>query len=67
MPREIRIRERSVLVEGRLAIIFPTAELRFSKPGKDDVIQRLRDTSTYVKRDGLRRVLALQMQPRASQ
>ena len=60
-----KIRERSVLVEGDVAIIFGTAELRFADPGKEDAIQNLRYSSTYVKRQGRWRMLALQMQPRA--
>ena len=60
-----KIRERSVLVEGDVAIIFGTAELRFADPGKEDAIQSLRYTSTYVKRQGRWRMLALQMQQRA--
>jgi len=60
-----KIRERSVLVEGDIALVFGTAELRFADPGKDDVVQSLRYTSTYVKRQGQWRMLALQMQQRA--
>jgi ketosteroid isomerase-like protein len=60
-----QIRERSVLIEGDVAIIFGTAELRFADPGKEDAIQSLRYTSTYVKRQGRWRMLALQMQQRA--
>jgi ketosteroid isomerase-like protein len=59
------IRERSVLVEGDVAIIFGTAELRFAEPGKEESVQNLRYTSTYVKRQGQWRMLALQMQQRA--
>jgi ketosteroid isomerase-like protein len=59
------IRERSVLVEGDVAIVFGTAELRFADPGKEDSVQSLRYTSTYVKRQGQWRMLALQMQQRA--
>ena len=59
------IRERSVLIEGDIALIFGTAELRFADPGKEISVQDLRYTSTYVKRDGQWRMLALQMQQRA--
>jgi ketosteroid isomerase-like protein len=59
------IRERSVLVEGDVAIVFGTAELRFADPGNDETVQKLRYTSTYVKRGGQWRMLALQMQQRA--
>ena len=60
-----RIRERSVLIEGDIALIFGTAELRFADPGKGESVQDLRYTSTYVKRQGQWRMLALQMQQRA--
>jgi hypothetical protein len=59
------IRERSVLIEGDIALIFGTAELRFADPGKEVSVQDLRYTSTYVKRDGQWRMLALQVQQRA--
>ena len=62
-----KIRERTVLVEGDVAIIFGTTELRFAVPGKEDAIQNLRYTSTYVKRQDRWRMLALQMQQRASE
>ena len=60
-----KVRERSVLVEGDVAIIFGTADLRFAVPDKEDVMRSLRYTSTYVKRQGRWRMLALQMQQRA--
>jgi ketosteroid isomerase-like protein len=60
------IRERSVLVEGDVALVFGTAELRFADPGKEDSAQALRYTSTYVRRQGQWRMLALQMQQRAT-
>ena len=60
-----KIRERSVLVEGDVALIFGTTELRFADPGKEESVQNLRYTSTYVKRNGQWRMLALQMQQRA--
>jgi hypothetical protein len=59
------IRERSVLIEGDIALVFGTAELRFADLGKEVSIQDLRYTSTYVKRQGQWRMLALQMQQRA--
>ena len=59
------IRERSVLIEGDIALIFGTAELRFADPGKKASVQDLRYTSIYVKRHGQWRMLALQMQQRA--
>jgi ketosteroid isomerase-like protein len=59
------IRERSVLIEGDIALVFGTAELRFADPGREESVQNLRYTSTYVKRQGQWRMLALQMQQRA--
>ena len=61
------LRERSVLIEGDIALIFGTADLRFADPGKEDRVSSLRYTSTYVKRQGQWRMLALQMQPRSKQ
>jgi ketosteroid isomerase-like protein len=57
--------ERSVLMEGDVAFIFGTTELRFAVPGKEDAVSTLRYTSTWVKRQGEWRMLALQMQQRA--
>ena len=59
------LRERSVLLEGDIALIFGTAELRFASPGKPESVSTLRYTSTYVKRQGEWRLVALQMQQRA--
>ena len=59
------VRERSVLIEGDLALIFGTADLRFADPGKEDRVSSLRYTSTYVKRNGQWRMLALPMQQRS--
>ena len=61
------VRERSVLIEGDIALIFGTADLRFADPGKEDRVASLRYTSIYVKRNGQWRLLALQMQPRTKQ
>jgi ketosteroid isomerase-like protein len=61
------IRERSVLVEGDVALVFGTADLRFSNPGAGGSVSTLRYTSAYVKREGGWRMLALQMQQRASE
>lgn len=61
------IRERSVLIEGDVALVFGTAELRFATPGGEERVSTLRYTSTYVKRQGQWRMLALQMQKRAPQ
>ena len=60
------VRERSVLIEGNIAFVFGTADLRFAGPGKAESASTLRYTSTYVKRHGEWRLLALQMQERAS-
>lgn len=59
------ITERSVLIEGHVALIFGTAELKFASPGKPETVSTLRYTSTFIKRDGQWRMLALQMQERA--
>jgi len=59
------IRERSVFIEGEVALIFGTADLRFADPGNEDSLQSLRYTSTYAKRQDRWRMLALQMQQRA--
>ena len=60
------LRERTVLVEGDVALVFGTADLRFQSPGGPERVSSMRYTSTYVKREGEWRMLALQMQPRAS-
>jgi ketosteroid isomerase-like protein len=60
------LRERSVLIEGDIAFIFGTADIRFAAPGKAESASSLRYTSTYVKRQGQWRMIALQMQQRAS-
>ena len=61
------IRERTVLIEGNIALVFGTAELRFASPGQPESTSTLRYTSTYVSRQGQWRFLALQMQQRAQQ
>lgn len=60
------VRERSVLIEGDIALVFGTADLRFSSSGAAESASTLRYTPTYVKRQGQWRMLALQMQQRAS-
>lgn len=60
------VRERSVLIEGDVAFVFGTADLRFFSPEKGESVSSLRYTSTYVNRQGQWRMLALQMQQRAS-
>ena len=59
------ISERSVVVDGDLAVVFGTTELQFHTPGEQERVSRLRYTSVYVKRDDAWRMLALHMQPRA--
>jgi ketosteroid isomerase-like protein len=62
-----KIKERSLLIQGDIALVFGTAEIRFAIPGKPESISTLRYTATYVSRQGQWRLLALQMQQRASQ
>jgi hypothetical protein len=61
------IKERSVLIEGNVALVFGTAEIRFANPGKPESTSTLRYTATYINREGQWRMLALQMQQRAPQ
>ena len=60
------ITERSVLLEGELALVFGTSEIVIAKPAQDQSTSLLRYTATYVNREGQWRMLALQMQRRAS-
>jgi len=60
------IRERTVLIEGDVAIICGTADLRFFSAGGSETVSSLRYMSTYVNRGGQWRMLALQMQQRVS-
>ena len=60
------IRERTVLIEGDVAIICGAADLRFFSAGGSETMSSLRYMSTYVNRDGQWRMLALQMQQRIS-
>jgi ketosteroid isomerase-like protein len=59
------ISERSVMIEGDIAIIFGTAELRFGTGGPDQRVSEQRYTSVYVRRKGQWRMIALQMTPRS--
>jgi hypothetical protein len=59
------ITERSVLLEGKLALVFGTSEIVVAKPGQGESTSLLRYTATYVNREGQWRMLALQMQRRA--
>jgi ketosteroid isomerase-like protein len=61
------ISERSVVLEGGMAVILGTAELVFQDPGQPPRISRLRYTSVWVKRDEGWRMFALQMQARSAQ
>ena len=59
------ISERSVLVEGDMAFVFATTELRFAgAPGEAETVSTYRYTCAYVRREGQWRMLALQMQLR---
>ena len=61
------IKERPVMIEENVALVFGTAELRLANPGKPESTSTLRYTATYVNRQGQWRLLALQMQQRAPQ
>ena len=58
------ISERSAVIVGDTGVICGTAELRFAAEG-GEAVSTLRYTSTYVRRGGRWRMLALQMVPRA--
>ncbi len=60
------ISERTVLVEGDIAVVFGTAGLRFAAERKEDSTSVLRYTSSYVKRGGQWRMLALHMAKRTA-
>ena len=59
--RSQTITDRTVVVDGDTAIVFGTANFRFAVDGKDDDVSAGRYTTTYIKRDGRWRALALQM------
>ena len=61
------ISERSVLVSGDTAVIFGATELRFASARGEETKSLLRYTSTYVKRDGRWRAIALHMARRVSE
>jgi ketosteroid isomerase-like protein len=61
---EQTITERSVAVEGNIAVVFGTTFMTFHPPDADERSSHLRYTSVYVKRDGGWRMLALHMSPR---
>ena len=55
------ISDRTVVVDGDTAVVFGTATFRFAVEGKDDAVSVARYTTTYVKRDGKWRAIALHM------
>jgi len=55
------ISERSILLIGDTAVVFGTAEIRYASPDEEDAVSRLRYTSTYLKRAGQWRAIALHM------
>lgn len=55
------VSERTVLVDGRAAIVCGTVELRFASEGGEERKSLLRYTATYVKRGKQWRALALHM------
>lgn len=59
------IRERSLLLQGDVAFVFGTADLRFARAGQPESMSSLRYTAAYVCRDGQWRMLVLQMQGRS--
>ena len=59
------VSERSVLIEGNVALVFGTTEIRTAAQEGGERVSLLRYTSIYVKREGDWRLLGLQMQPRA--
>jgi ketosteroid isomerase-like protein len=56
--------ERTVMVDGDIAIIFGTTELRFATDGDEEETSRLRYTSVYKNRVEEWRFLALHMADR---
>lgn len=57
--------ERSVLVDGDMAVVFGTTEFRFGTADGGETKSLSRYTSVYVKRDGHWRAIALHMATRA--
>ncbi len=60
------ISERSVLVDGDVAMIFETAEFLYAVRDGEDATSLARYTSVYVKRDGQWRAIGLHMAERAA-
>ena len=61
------ISERSVLVDGDVAMIFGTAEFLYAVPDGEDATSLARYTSVYVKRDGQWRAIGLHMASRTAE
>ena len=59
------LRERSVLLQGDMAFVFGTTDLRFVDPGQPETKTSLRYTAAYARHDGQWLMLVLQMQPRS--
>ena len=59
------LRERSVLLQGDMAFVFGTTDLRFADPGQPETKTSLRYTAAYARHDGQWLMLVLQMQPRS--
>ena len=59
-----QITERSVVVDGDLAVVFGTTALRFEPPDAEVRTSTSRYTAVYVNRRGSWKMLALHMSPR---
>ena len=59
------IRERSLLLQGDIAFVFGTADLRFARARQPETKRSLRYTAGYVRRDRQWRMLVLRMQGRS--
>lgn len=59
------ITERSAVVSGDTAVVFGTAELFFATEDGGETSSLLRYTTTWIRRDGQWRAIALHMSPRA--
>lgn len=59
------ISERTVLVQGEVAVVFATTELRFASDAAEPTVSRLRYTATYRNRGGVWRMLTLHMSARS--
>jgi ketosteroid isomerase-like protein len=60
------LRERSVVMEGGVAFVFATTDIKLAPPGKAEYVSSYRYTCAYVKRQGQWRMLVLQMQKRTA-